>query len=1501
MNANVNKSNTGKLLVAVLAMAMIIAGCAIVFSDSASAESTGTSSDPYDLGGPVTVYDDMDAYNADTEGTKTPTTLAAAFENQSADQVWVLKSGAYYNVIGANDSNTKYTGSKFLITADNITVIGNGATIFSDYANNQMNSPVVDGKYNASATVSILGDGVTISNMTVQVMVQYSTGTQYEFYANKSIVVSGANATIENVTTAPNTLGTFPKTLEDGTTAVVDPTFTNSGYGGLFFTEKSGDSTPSVEVSGMTLVNGRITTGYSNDNSSTMTLSNTTLIINEKGVGTNAGLSDMSQVTVTDGSKFTVQIDASITDVYDKSTDPATYITGISKILNNAPAGTTVEINAPVSLAEETTIPTGVSAIIGAEGSIDTNGKKLINNGTIESSSAQDGSNTGLQGQLNFNLELSTSEYLSGDYVISEGYTLTLHSGGQLALNGYQLIVYGTLVVENGASITGLGIDNTTSDRGEGIYLAPNGAIDNTGVIGKGANAVKVSAYAPASTGTTTITADGSVEIQNVTGISFSLDRTVNIAANTIAYTLAFSGNAVRNGSVEPYAITADGAVINGDLTIGNSVQFSTTGQNVTVKNNAAVTVNGQIGGTVVLTNGTSITLNGTTVDAGVDIQAASGTYVSSDTASALVDYTSVKVVNTRGITIEVVSESYMDQDTEINMTEQRILLSGTAAKANTAEGAVNASVTIDAGTSGIEANTVTSYIGVYVDGEFYIPTKTNPVSFTVNSGMVTVNGQISSDGEIIKSGAESRFTGTAYDVGTTDMVYYVTGFEQALANIASANAQTIYVYGDLTIDGQVVLTTGQNISLDNAGEVVIDENGSVEVQDGASIDGIVDDVQGVMTVIYGGSAAEPDNYAVKTTNANNDVTYSGLAYALNNAAEGDTVNLVGDDVQVDGSLTVPAGITLDINQGAKLTVTRNLTVNGTVLNHGELSVGRNTTVSGTIDNTEGTMALATGNTTDTPYDVDVSGTGSIVFNGSVTEFAGTYNGSYYYDADENTTVFTTLSNAANAVAEKDIVPAITVIGDYSENTTVNSSGNITIAQGATVSVGEIVLDDCTLYIVGTFSGSVTGQSGEDGSTVASTVDLSRASGVSVANSSKPNNANVTVWSTTVAPYAPVGQTTTDFGSETETMTVSAGTITLGDMTINASGENPSVTVASGATVVIPGEITSNGMTVNGAIIVEGTFTAASNTLIAGTMDIALEGAVKVTAMTVTGTVNVASQEDQEPGKLTVNGTLTIGEKPELLGAVTTGAVVGKIDFGTSGTPAVNGYVKAYSGADMSGAVFDENEGVSTAYYINDVLYMTVYTVDNSGWAIANLGSNSTESYTMAGLETGSVTYKDSEGNGLSTGAVIGSVDSVYATVKVSDIGGVISVGTGLTMYIDGLTIQNFVKEVGDFNFALSVGTHVISIAANNGYDATNATITFNGATVSNGGSIEVTADMIQDGFVLAASGAVPATVPSGGSSSSDDGMGLTDYLLIILVVLIVIMAIMVAMRLMRS
>ena len=98
-------------------------------------------------------------------------------------------------------------------------------------------------------------------------------------------------------------------------------------------------------------------------------------------------------------------------------------------------------------------------------------------------------------------------------------------------------------------------------------------------------------------------------------------------------------------------------------------------------------------------------------------------------------------------------------------------------------------------------------------------------------------------------------------------------------------------------------------------------------------------------------------------------------------------------------------------------------------------------------------------------------------------------------------------------------------------------------------------------------------------------------------------------------------------------------------------------------------------------------------------------------------------------------------------------------------------------------------------------------------------------------------------------------------------------------------------------NIQVGYGSHVVTIDVKVGYDGSNAVITFNGQTVQNGATIEIT----EGGFTLTATGAVPADFTGGSSGSSDDGMGLTDYLLIILVVLIVIMAIMVAMRLMRS
>ena len=111
----------------------------------------------------------------------------------------------------------------------------------------------------------------------------------------------------------------------------------------------------------------------------------------------------------------------------------------------------------------------------------------------------------------------------------------------------------------------------------------------------------------------------------------------------------------------------------------------------------------------------------------------------------------------------------------------------------------------------------------------------------------------------------------------------------------------------------------------------------------------------------------------------------------------------------------------------------------------------------------------------------------------------------------------------------------------------------------------------------------------------------------------------------------------------------------------------------------------------------------------------------------------------------------------------------------------------------------------------------------------------------------------------------------------------------GVSVYIDG-------KEFNQSNFPggmVSVGEHTIDVYVTPGWTG-EPVITVNGQTVTDG---KFTASADQTTTIQITGVTAGQATTSGG----DDGLGLTDILLIILVVLIVIMAIMVAMRIMRS
>ena len=118
------------------------------------------------------------------------------------------------------------------------------------------------------------------------------------------------------------------------------------------------------------------------------------------------------------------------------------------------------------------------------------------------------------------------------------------------------------------------------------------------------------------------------------------------------------------------------------------------------------------------------------------------------------------------------------------------------------------------------------------------------------------------------------------------------------------------------------------------------------------------------------------------------------------------------------------------------------------------------------------------------------------------------------------------------------------------------------------------------------------------------------------------------------------------------------------------------------------------------------------------------------------------------------------------------------------------------------------------------------------------------------------------------------------------------------TVAIDGVVLM---KSSNVFvAYGLTAGSHTISIDVKNGYSADNVVIQVNGQTVT--GDTFTLSGTPEAGY-----DAVEVTITVSGTTVADtvvveeDGMGVTDYLLIILVVLVIVLAIVVVMRMMRS
>ena len=1047
-----------------------------------------------------------------------------------------------------------------------------------------------------------------------------------------------------------------------------------------------------------------------------------------------------------------------------------------------------------------------------------------------------------------------------------------------------EIRVYGTLTIDGTASVT----SSNSMRVFQGATLNVNGTLNVAGTlqIDEGAEA-------------------------SVSG-TLTVNNNLGGAGITSAGDVTATGTITINGSASNVALDNYLDITGGDFTIEGTLNMSGT-LSGTVLDRGTVVFNGESkGGVIALYDGVSVSV--TSVTGSLDI-----TNAEPGVVDVVTSYTQLKsyenkvtLNNVRGITVgsEVTSGSFVDDerntyryyvsDLVVSGTisqDGSVTITGTAkpiainADGDTDTGAVFVNDTLGIG-EGAQLNVTGSHL--YVAGEVSCLSQGSMIN--VSGGEITVTGTITfgpENGSSAIEGSTSLINAAYYtvlDAEARETGYY-TGFDAAIAAVGDAQNDTIYIYGDVTAETTVEVATGMTIDMSRGAVLTVADGVTVTLQSGAKMTGA-----GAQVTVDGTFTSMNYREDISSVSVVADVvrdngtarTWTSLATALAGAQPGDTITLA-KNVTLTQNTTIPEGVTVQSSYRVD-TDRYTLTVDGTYSadNSGSLVIGEKGDV---IAN--GVVVLSTlgGDTTKQQVLYGINGAHFTLEEGADTDYYVT-NVAYAAENVNNGIVqiigsvsagdvtFALGENEASLTIE--VVTRATAPGAEDEPITVFS------VNGMTLNGAALVIDSASKV-----TGSVYVPYGDG--TANTEFALTAVSGIEISSESL-EEATGTVYSA-VFGNSVIGNA---FQTFTGSIDVAAGTAAVSGLTVMGDAH---LTVSSGATVQVPEDAylsAGRDNRSNDCVVVEGTIEFNGGDL---------NGA----SVTVDGDM-VVSEDLTTNTALNINGAVTVDDEADFqIG----GRAV--LNDGSSFTGDVEiqttGYVIAYPGADIDAArmnwqtATDSTGTDSTAYYINGELYATVYVNGNAVIGLTIYNVMPTADIDMSGYNEVDGWYETQEGAESSDSAddvslqPAGSFEAVYGTASIATVTGTISEGSGITLYIDGKTINNFAEiSIGGISlgsYALEVGTHTITWDINSGYNGDNVTANFNGQTVTNGGTITVTAEMTT--FTLSASGATPGQIVVDGGNGGSSDMGLTDYLLIILVILIVVMAIIVALRLMRS
>ena len=332
---------------------------------------------------------------------------------------------------------------------------------------------------------------------------------------------------------------------------------------------------------------------------------------------------------------------------------------------------------------------------------------------------------------------------------------------------------------------------------------------------------------------------------------------------------------------------------------------------------------------------------------------------------------------------------------------------------------------------------------------------------------------------------------------------------------------------------------------------------------------------------------------------------------------------------------------------------------------------------------------------------------------------------------------------------------------------------------------------------------------------------------------------------------------------------VSAGSVYIETASMN-------VTVTAGATLVSA----AAQSTITGKLTIEGTVTVANEQTISVTDDVTVKGALSVADAT----------DSKIAGTFEAKKNLYIG--------LTSKDVTGDVASVSGAVSKVQvAFVKADANVSDATTESFKVDGVlkSTTYVVEGKDWMTVY--DRTGnyyiGEVAEAPFENAEFKADKWLKTDGKSADNSLIGASKCDKVTANIEYKIYTIRITPCAGVESIA------IDG-------NLIGHDDVKVKAGSHTVTYSLANGYsgeaklslvetgDKTTASVSGQTFTVNGeNGVVKLQLTGVEK------SGYVDPVVPE--QKDDDDGMSLTDILLIVLVVLIVIMAIIVAMRLMRS